>query len=33
MSKNLVLYYSRKGENYVNGGIRNLAKGNTKIVA
>ncbi len=33
MAKNLIIYYSRKGENYVNGGIKNLAKGNTEIVA
>ena len=33
MAKNLVIYYSRKGENYVNGGIRSLAKGNTEICA
>ena len=33
MAKNLIIYYSRKGENYWNGGIRNLAKGNTEIVA
>ena len=33
MAKNLVIYYSRKGNNYVNGGIRNLKKGNTEIVA
>ena len=33
MSKNLVIYYSRKGNNYVNGNIRNLKKGNTEIVA
>ncbi len=33
MSKNLVIYYSRKGENYVNGSIRSLTKGNTEIVA
>lgn len=33
MAKNLIIYYSRKGENYVNGSIRNLAKGNTEIVA
>ncbi len=33
MSKDLVIYYSRKGENYVNGGIKNLAKGNTERVA
>lgn len=33
MSKNLVVYYSRKGQNYWNGEIRNLEKGNTEIVA
>ena len=33
MAKNLIIYYSRTGENYVNGGIRNLSKGNTEIVA
>ena len=33
MSKNLIIYYSRAGENYWNGSIRNLAKGNTEIVA
>ena len=33
MAKNLILYYSRKGENYVNGSIKNLSKGNTEIVA
>lgn len=33
MSKNLIIYYSRKGENYVNGRIENLAKGNTEICA
>lgn len=31
MSKNLILYYSRSGENYVNGNILNLDKGNTEI--
>jgi len=31
--KTLVIYYSRKGENYVNGAIRSIAKGNTEIVA
>lgn len=30
MAKNLIIYYSRKGENYVNGSIKNLAKGNTE---
>ncbi len=33
MSKTLVIYYSRKGENYVSGGLRQLSKGNTEIVA
>lgn len=32
-AKNLIIYYSRKGENYWNGSIRNIAKGNTEIVA
>lgn len=31
--KNLIIYYSRKGENYVGGSIRNLKKGNTEIAA
>jgi flavodoxin len=33
MENNLILYYSRKGENYVNGSVKNLNKGNTEIVA
>jgi flavodoxin len=33
MENNLILYYSRKGENYVNGSVKNLSKGNTEIVA
>ena len=33
MSKNLIIYYSRKGENYVNGAIVPLSKGNTERVA
>lgn len=33
MSKELIVYFSRKGNNYVNGSIRNLAVGNTEIVA
>lgn len=32
MSKTLIAYYSRRGENYWNGSIRNLAKGNTEVV-
>ena len=31
--KNLVIYYSRSGENYVNGKVTNIAKGNTEYVA
>ena len=31
--KNLIVYYSRKGQNYYNGTIKNLVKGNTEIVA
>ena len=33
MAKTLVIYYSRKGENYVNGSIKNIEKGNTEVVA
>lgn len=33
MAKNLILYYSRKGQNYWNGTIRDIPKGNTEIVA
>ena len=33
MAKNLIIYYSRKGENYWNGSIRSIDKGNTEIVA
>ena len=29
----LVIYYSRKGENYWNGSIKSITKGNTEIVA
>lgn len=31
--KNLIIFYSRKGENYVNGAVQDLQKGNTEIVA
>ena len=31
--KSIVIYYSRSGENYVNGHIQNLAKGNTEYIA
>jgi len=33
MAKVLIAYYSRRGENYVNGSIRNLALGNTEVMA
>ena len=33
MAKCLILYYSRRGENYKNGSIVRLAKGNTETVA
>lgn len=31
--KSLVIYFSRSGENYVDGKIKNIDKGNTEIVA
>lgn len=31
--KSLVIYFSHTGENYVNGEIKNVDKGNTEIVA
>ena len=33
MAKTLVIYFSRKGQNYVSGKIVELEKGNTEIVA
>lgn len=33
MSKILIAYYSRKGQNYVSGSIKDLIKGNTEIAA
>ncbi len=33
MSKSIIIYYSRAGENYLNGKIVDLIKGNTEIVA
>lgn len=30
--KVLIAYYSRRGENYVNGDVKNLEKGNTEII-
>ncbi len=32
MSKNLIIYYSRRGENYVNGEVKELERGNTEVV-
>jgi len=31
--KNLIIYYSRRGQNYVNGSICNLDKGNAELIA
>jgi Flavodoxins len=33
MAKILIAYYSRKGQNYVSGSIKNLKVGNTEVVA
>ena len=33
MSKNLIIYYSRTGENYFGGEIKSIDKGNTEICA
>ena len=33
MKKTLVIYYSRKGENYFGGALKHIDKGNTEIVA
>lgn len=33
MANILIVYYSRKGQNYWNGSIKNIAKGNTERVA
>ena len=33
MSKALVVYYSRKGENHMPGGVQVLEKGNTEYAA
>lgn len=33
MAKKLIAYYSRANENYVNGQLKYLKKGNTEIVA
>ncbi len=33
MEKNLIIYFSRRGENFCNGSLKKLEKGNTEIVA
>ena len=33
MAKVLIAYYSRRGQNYFSGTIKNIAEGNTEIVA
>ena len=33
MAKSLVIFYSRRGQNYVNGNIVNLAQGNAELIA
>lgn len=33
MAKNLIIFFSRAGDNYVNGSIKNLPRGNTQVVA
>ena len=33
MAKNIIIYYSRTGENYWSGGIKTITKGNTERVA
>ena len=30
--KNLIIYYSRRGQNYVNGSIKSLDKGNAELI-
>ncbi|MBQ3264275.1 MAG: NAD(P)H-dependent oxidoreductase [Ruminococcus sp.] len=30
--KNLIIYYSRRGQNYVNGSVKNLSKGNAELI-
>lgn len=33
MASSIILYFSRKGNNYVNGSIKNLSVGNTEVAA
>ena len=30
--KNLIIYYSRRGQNYVNGSVKNLSRGNAELI-
>lgn len=32
MAKTLIAFYSRRGENYVNGGIKFLERGNNELI-
>lgn len=32
IAKTLIAFYSRRGENWVDGSIRNLAKGNNEVI-
>lgn len=32
MAKNLIIYYSRRGQNYVNGSVQTLARGNAELI-
>ena len=32
MANNLIIFYSRRGENYVNGSVKTLAKGNAELI-
>ena len=33
MTKNLIIYFSRNGENYFGGELKNIEKGNTQVIA
>ena len=33
MSENLIIYFSRSGENYFGGELKNIEKGNTEVIA
>lgn len=33
LANSLIVYFSRRGENYVNGSVKKLAVGNTEVVA